>query len=95
MITNIDQILRKRGKGWEIVAENWILREFFRGHDYVFWRDDTIEETCGGNAIWWTFVDDEVHLQFQLDDPDDPANMCKVKKDVLWDAIRKKQGNNE
>jgi hypothetical protein len=100
VITDIKQILRKRGRGWQIVADNWILKEFLKG-DYLFWIDSdllapdySIEETCGGNIIWWSFVGDEVHLQFQLDDPDDPANICKVKKDVLWDAINKKAGTD-
>jgi len=92
LITNIKQVLRKRGRGWQIVTENWILKEFFRSGDYKFWAEDgkTIEDTCGGNIIWWSFENDEVHLQFQLDDPEDPNNMCKVKKDVLWDAVCKK-----
>lgn len=92
VITDIKQVLRQRGRSWQIVAENWILKEFFRSGDFKFWEDETIEETCGGNIIWWSFDDDEVHLQFQLDDPEDPNNMCKIKKDVLWDAIKKKAG---
>lgn len=36
VITDIKQVLRKRSKGWQIVTDDFVLKEFLSG-DYDIW----------------------------------------------------------
>lgn len=95
-----DEILRRRGKNWEIIADNYILQEFLsRGGDYRFWfternpEDNDAQATerilkcSGGNIINWDSVSDNIiELSDQLSNDQKP---CRIKLDTLWNVINK------
>lgn len=67
---DINEILLKRGKRYQIIAPE--LAEFFgSGGDYHFFYmyDDTIQ-CSGGNAWNWQLVDNVIEIRFQFDSGD-------------------------
>lgn len=87
--SSVSQVIRKRGKGYQILAEE-IASFFEKGGDWTFFRDHPVNtmECDGGNEWWWTEIGDEVHLTFQWGHdnwPDKPTAI--LDKKVFWEVI--------
>ncbi len=86
-VASADDILRRRGRGFEVVADG-ALREFFDCGDWRFWvtaagRTEDILASSGGNAMNWTDAGDGfVVLESQFG-----GGPCRVRLDALWKAI--------
>lgn len=77
-----DDLVRKRGGRWTLVARDPLLKLFFRaGGDYEFLvrHPDALAASSGGNEVDWELDGDEVVLSHQL--MKGPA--CRVRKAAL------------
>lgn len=92
LITELTQVLRPKGRNWEIITDDTILKDFLDKYsDYSFFvtargRCHDIFECSGGNAFNWTLIDkDIVHIDFQFDD-EDP---CRIQLNIFWGIIER------
>jgi hypothetical protein len=93
VVTDVGQVLRRRGDIWEVAAAEHPTLELFLydGGDYKFWitadgRESDIFDCSGGNCVNWELVDhDTIELSFQFGSPGYPP--ARIKLEVLWEAI--------
>lgn len=83
--TSLKQVLRKRGRGYQIVAKDL---EDFLSHDYKWhYRDlKALINSCGGDAWNWEVKDDTVYLTFQFASPKDKP--IKVDLQVFRQVVK-------
>jgi hypothetical protein len=94
LVSSIDEVLRQRGSGWEVITTHVALAELLReGGDYECWitEDDPdvdVAASGGGNASWWDRVDPEtIEVRFQWGSPSgDPV---RIPVDILRDVIER------
>ena len=85
--TAVDQIIKKRGKGYQILAKE-IDSFFSKGGDWTSFRDHEDAMECdGGNEWWWDEIDDEIHLTFQWGAQTKKPTAMLDKK-VFWEIIQ-------
>jgi len=86
--TDADELVRRRGDRWTLVARHPLLKLFFRpGGDYEFVarHPEALSTSTGGNEVDWELDGDEVVLSHQLI----RGPGCRVDRAALVAAIRR------